>query len=210
MKEPELHQGLGNPSAGAQGWWQSPLALLVATFLLTGVVGTWLTSYWSNSQWENQQAYLREQQALKERYTVLGSVIQAIAATTAAASDIATMGYWNWDLHDRKRQIDERRKEWADSSRSWRIQSRVLLQSLAVHFHDPAIPDQFTKIVNVRRQLGQKVRALLETYDESKDDTSRVDERRKLAEKINGLANEIDKQTRGLGTALRQELLHVE
>ncbi|HEX3529981.1 MAG TPA: hypothetical protein VH988_23220 [Thermoanaerobaculia bacterium] len=178
------------------------LILMLAGFLLTGVVGTWLTNCWAARQWENQQAYLKEQRLIDRKLQLLEQVATEVASTNVAASDVITIEVWGWDSAKRSKEIKEREIQWITASRRWRIQSRILLLDLSVHFKDSKAVDLFRSVINKRRQLGQKIRALLEARHR------RVAPKAEevLVAESNDLVNKLDELSIQIGEVLGEEL----
>ncbi len=181
---------------------EHPLTLLLAGFFLTGVTGSWLASYHSQREWARQQQYLHDSSLIEQRTAVIEQLVRAVAEAGAAASDVATMGYWSWSSAERAAEIAQRRALWEESSRKWRVESRVLLQKVRILFPDSPVSEKLQEVVNTRRQLGQKVREFLETQRSEK---ASEDEKR-LAQEINDLANSLDSETRALAEALSREV----
>jgi len=195
-------KGLASEAHG--GRLTEQLVLMVLGFLLTGVIGTWLTNQWSARQWENQQAYLarqwknqqaylKEQRLLDQKLQLLERVTTEIAATNVAASDVITTDVWGWNMAKRRKEIQERENRWVESSRRWRIQSRILVQDLAINFRDPEAVRLLQNIRNKRRQLGQKIRALLEARHGNGKGDNFADDGNELVNSIDSLAIQLGK-----------------
>jgi len=182
-----------------------PTTLLLAGFLFTGVLGSWLTAYWKTSEWQNQQLFLQEQRALEQKYKLLSETVEAVSETLVAASDVITIAYWDWDVEERASEVEERRRLWIGASRAWRRESRVIRFELATHFGDPEADAAFQQIVNKRRQLGVKTRSLLEKIADAQGG-SLPPQSRAEAEEINGLINTISDQMIQLGSILGKHL----
>jgi hypothetical protein len=178
------------------------LVIMLAGFLLTGVLGTWLTNLWASRQWENQQAYLRDERLVARKLQLLEQIATEIASTNVAASDVITVEVWGWDTAKRSKEIKEREAQWITSSRRWRVQSRTLLQDLAVHFKDPRAVVLFRSVINKRKQLGQKIRALLE----DRHGKGTPADMKALADESNALVNTIDELSVRIGEVLGEEL----
>lgn len=142
------------PNGPGLGKFLHEAALLFLGFVLTIVLGGYLTSHWKQLEWTNQQKYLFRQRELDTRYALIDDVVKSVAETNTAAEDIlALYKYSNWTAKD----AEERRRNWRATSRNWRIVSKVLREKLLVYFDNPEVESVFNEIVLKRHQLGVMV-----------------------------------------------------
>jgi hypothetical protein len=131
-----------------------PATLLALGFILTTLVGSWLTYYWKHRDWKNQQSYLTQQRALDKKYALIDATFKEVSLTLAAGEDVLATFYTdNWTTTE----IEERRTNWQKTSRNWRVASKVLRQNLAVHFTDPHVQESFKDIIGQRKELGNTI-----------------------------------------------------
>lgn len=134
--------------------FQKQLILLILGFVLTAVVGGWLTSLWKDRDSKNQRQYLARQRALDKAYSLMERASKETATTIAAADDVlATYQGDDWP----SKEVDERWENWTKTSRFWRANSEVLRAEMAANFTDQQIAATFTDIINKRRQVGNDI-----------------------------------------------------
>jgi hypothetical protein len=144
----------GGKKTGWYEWLAHPALLLVAGFVLTGVIGEKLTQHWKNEEAINQRTYLQQQRLLDKRYELLERTLSAVAQTNTAAEDILASRTWpNWSAGERR----EFKSRWQTTSREWRISSTILHQELGVYFANHQIPQTFGEIEDVREYLGNEI-----------------------------------------------------
>jgi hypothetical protein len=152
----EIRRALDPKSAESRAskFFAHPAVLVVLGFLLTGIAGSWLTSYWKSREAANQRSYLAEQRALNEKYALINSVFKEVGSTLAAADDVLA-AYYSKNLSDTE--ISERMANWHKTSREWRVASEVLKPKMAVNFSNPKLLETFQTIIDNRRQIGNFV-----------------------------------------------------
>jgi hypothetical protein len=156
LKE-EIRKELLPPPPAEASWskfFGHPVTLLVLGFILTGLLGSWLTYYWKHRDWKNQQSYLTQQRALDKKYALMDATFKEVSSTLAAGEDVLATYYTeNWTPAE----IEERRANWQKTSRNWRVASKVLKQNLAVHFSNPYVLELFKDLTEQRKELGNTI-----------------------------------------------------
>jgi hypothetical protein len=143
-----------------------------------------LTAWWKRAESDNQRAQLARQRALDKTYSLIEKTSKEVATTIAATDDILAAYYGEeWT----QREIDERRDNWARTSRSWRVSSQVLRAEIAASFSDPKIVKAFDEIILQRTFLGNAIVNLPRGKEKITQDKNLESELRKALE----LRNEI-------------------
>lgn len=138
----------------------------IVGFVLTGCLGTWLSTYWQNKQWSEQQTYMAAQKSIEGKYSLIEEVSQAIAEAYTPAEDIlGLITYWN--DKERAKEVSERIAYWRQSSRGWRISSKILVAKLNANFKNVEIKVTFDDIINRRRIVGVGINSLLSDLTKS-------------------------------------------
>jgi hypothetical protein len=179
--------------------FQKQIVLLAVGFALTAIAGGALTYYWKSRDWSNQQSYLRQQRALDKKYAVVETMFKDVAVTTAAAQNVL-ISYYQPDVTPQE--IDERARNWQKTSRDWRVSSKILSASLAANFQDPHIGNTFRQIIDVRRQLGNKVTNLPKCKPGAKVKQKTIDN----LKDANDLANQIVELLQKCGALMTSEI----
>jgi len=191
----ELQQ---EPRNSISQFFQHQAVLLILGFILTTLVGSWLTYFWKQRDWANQQSYLAAQRALDKKYSISDKTFREVAITIAAAEDVLATYYGgNWSLKD----IEERKENWHKTSRDWRVSSKVLRENLAANFANPDVESTFVVIIDKRRQLGIGI-ANLPKRTKAADIT---DTAQNQIKELNDLAVEITKLLRQCGASMTAE-----
>lgn len=138
------------------GFLRHPFTLLVCGWLLTGVLGTWLTTCWESREKDRERHRLARELEIKQRVALFEETTTAVAETFTAAEDIVSIFEYGPGPGNQQ-DIAERVAHWKSASREWRTRSKVLSAKLAATYTDPRIPSQFQGIVNSRRQLGNDI-----------------------------------------------------
>jgi hypothetical protein len=144
---------------------QHPAVLLILGCALTTGVGSFLTYKWQLRASERQAERAAQQQkfeqgesarqrTIQQKYELTDQVIRAVAETNTAAEDM--LKAFGWNQQDRKA-YPERMKYWQESSRKWRVDSKMLIQKLAFRFKDPQISASFQNIIDMRKDLGVSI-----------------------------------------------------
>ena len=140
---------------------QHPATLLITGFVLTGIVGTLLTTRWQRKEWDRQQQsqsleWSRQQSRLIQihnidhKYEVIDEITKAVGESNAAASDILfTFNAKAMNLPELKGK-EGRIKLWHQADQSWQKNISVIAQKLNVFFKDPQFQDELQKIIDKR------------------------------------------------------------
>jgi hypothetical protein len=143
------------------GFWSHPFTLLVCGFLLTGFLGTALTTCWQGREWDRQRRRLAREVELKQKIALFEDTTIAVAETFTSAEDILYIYQYDSGL-SAKHDVEERIRYWKTESRKWRTRSKVLGAKLDATFADRRISSAFQQLVNVRRHLGNDIANLLD------------------------------------------------
>lgn len=137
--------------------FQHPAFLLFLGFLLTGVVGTWLTSYWQARAKENERAQLAHERAIQQKYDVADQINKAVSEAYAGAQvmiGVAASGLAGAD----EKELAEQEAYWKQAARTSAINSWVLRQKLAVNFKNKEANDLYGEIIVETEDLNIIVR----------------------------------------------------
>jgi hypothetical protein len=175
-----------------------PATLLALGFILTTLVGSWLTYYWKHRDWTNQQSYLTQQRALDKKYALIDATFKEVSTTLAAGEDVLATYYTdNWSPAE----IEEHRANWQKTSRNWRVASKVLGQNLAVNFSNLKIHNVFQEIVGQRKELGNAITNLPKSDPKVRSDQRVLDE----VQKVNSKSNHILDLLHDCGALMKAE-----
>ncbi len=159
------------------GFLGHPLTLLVCGFLLTGLVGSALTTRWQSREWDRQRRQLARELELRQKVALFEESTTAVAEAFTAAEDILFMFSYESGLNP-KEDLTERIGFWKTESRKWRTRSKVLSAKLASSFADPRISTIFHELILDRRHLGNDIANLLDHLSERGHDTTPTEETR--------------------------------
>lgn len=129
-------------------FWEWPSVKLLAPFILTTVVGTWLAITWQTRQWTEQQKYTAIQEAAKTRLDLVATVTQKVGETFASGEDILILYQVN-----RKAEMQKHVSQWLEQNRAWRVEEKVLAAEIEANFSDPEIARDYDALRNQRRKL---------------------------------------------------------
>ncbi|MDQ3805372.1 MAG: hypothetical protein M3416_16270 [Acidobacteriota bacterium] len=199
-------------SQGRKDFFQHPFFLLVIGFILTGIVGSWLTSLWKSREWENQQLHLSRQKAIEQKYAVIDKLTRAVAEAYIAVEDILHLAEFGWYDRAPDEKAPERATKWSQASRAWRLNTEVLRLNIETDFKNPEAIIVFEEIDNdwslvsndtvfIRDALKAKGWAKIEAGDtsEGQDVYKRKDEARQTL-------SQMSKRTRDLTKLLLEEI----
>lgn len=133
--------------------FQHPAFLLILGFMLTGGVGTWLTSYWQSQAKQTERAQLANERAIQQKYEVADQINKAIAEAYAGAHvmiGVAASGQVGGD----KKELAERETFSKQTVRTWAVNSWVLRQKLAVNFNNKEASDLYLEIIDATEDLN--------------------------------------------------------
>lgn len=171
------------------GFFKHPVVLLVLGFLLTGGVGSFLTSCWQKQEWREQERHRAAEQVKKERLDTINYTTETIAAAMASGEDVLHLFSWTWRDKSDVVTVKERAEYWRDQSRKWRTAEKVLLARVNANFKDPEIKRRLDKIIAERYDLGNAITNLLWYADRdrmkfSAKTNDEVEKHQKLAQKL--------------------------
>ncbi len=146
---------------------QHPAFLLILGFVLTGGVGTWLTTYWQSQSKENERAQLAHERAIQQKYDVANDINKAVSEAYAGAHVMIGVLSSTHVSSDTK-EVSEREAYWKQSARSWVINSLILRQKLAVNFKNKEAITLYGEIIDDAEELNIKVREGFETIRSNK------------------------------------------
>jgi hypothetical protein len=148
--------------------FQHPAFLLFFGFMLTGGLGTWLTSYWQSKAKQNEQAQLAHERAIQQKYEVADQINKAVAESYAGEQ--VMIGTLSSDqVLKNSKEAAEREGYWKQAARTWVINSLILRQKLAVNFKDEGAGKLYVDIVDMVEELHIHVREGLDKTRENKN-----------------------------------------
>ncbi|HWS89023.1 MAG TPA: hypothetical protein VN282_18760 [Pyrinomonadaceae bacterium] len=130
--------------AGGKSFTQNPAFLLLLGFLLTGVMGTWFTSFWQGRQQEVDRAQQARARALQQKYEAADQINKAVAEVYTATQVMLNPLIYQppdeamFDEAAFDKEVTERELYWKHSNRAWLVNSYTLKQKLAVNFKSEA------------------------------------------------------------------------
>ncbi|HEX8558537.1 MAG TPA: hypothetical protein VF668_10560 [Pyrinomonadaceae bacterium] len=113
------------------------MLMLVLGFILTGVLGSWFSTYWHNEEWKQQQSLLARRSALDKKYEVANEVSKAIGDINSASLNVLSIIFVD-DVKRRAAELPAERKRWEAMKQNWTGNSEVLLHKINVYFGRPA------------------------------------------------------------------------
>ncbi|HVG34239.1 MAG TPA: hypothetical protein VM911_14210 [Pyrinomonadaceae bacterium] len=159
------------------GFFQHSAVLLFLGFLLTGVIGSALTSTWQNNSWIAQQSLLAKQRILDQKYELASTVAKAVGDTHAAPSSILVF-FANEDTPEsRQADLPKLVEYWRQTHREWLVNHNVLLQKITVYIRDENARTNFEDIILERKQTNNSIVNLLEVMNKYKGDKFKVPDR---------------------------------
>lgn len=148
----EVLQELKEAKRGG-GFLNHPAVLLVLGFVLTGGVGTWLTSVWQSTEQQRQREQLAHEHALQQKYELTDQINKAVAEAYAGTQVMLHSLWYEGD----KKEIAEREAYWNQARRNWIVNSLVLQQKLTINFKRDEDLLLYQKIVDEGEQMGVKI-----------------------------------------------------
>jgi hypothetical protein len=143
---------------------QHPAFLLLLGFILTGVVGTWLTSFWQSREQEKQRQQLAHEHALEQKYDVIDQINKAAAeADTGAQVMVYLLIYGEGEK--REKVITERETYWSKARRNWLVNSQVLEQKLAINFKND---EALALYQSIKEESNETTYLINDTYEQLK------------------------------------------
>ena len=141
---------------------QHPALLVLLTFALTTVAGSWLTSTWQN-----------QQRAYEQKYKVINETAQAIAELHAATTSVlAALQIENADL--RKAELDRTVLKWKETRRDWLVNQAVLTGKIIANFPDEAndVTKEFDDIFYGYKLVNVEIGNMLEKLESTQEPPS--------------------------------------
>jgi hypothetical protein len=114
-----------------------PAFLLFVGFILTGIIGTLVTSRWQRNEWDRQQARLIQIRRIEQKEKIMEGLTQAIADSNETEQNvlIAFSKYWRPQDPRREEITRERLEAWREQGgRSWRIATELIWNKLNFYF----------------------------------------------------------------------------
>jgi hypothetical protein len=176
---------------------QHPAFLLILGFVLTSLVGAGLTAYWQTKQWEKQQSRLVQLKGIEQKYEIIEEVTKAIGESNAAEQDVIFALSFNWRLDDPRRfeERDRRIDYWREQGgRTWRVNTAIIEQRLAIRFNNPAILDTFNRMMERRAQIAEDIAVLVKEYKDNNDIINQegfIGDRQKILKDIEGNSRDL-------------------
>lgn len=144
-----------------RGWrdlLSHPAILLIIGFVLTSVIGAFLTAYWQNKDKEKQNTQLIKQNKLANKSEIMNETSRLVFQTYVAASDMIYL-FQNGEMPEiREKILLERLEHWQKTSREWREKSPVLEKKMRNHFRNDEIFKFFNEIISLRVDIGTEIR----------------------------------------------------
>ena len=195
------------PKSKIGSFAKHPAILLVLGFLLTTGLGTLLTSNWQSREWSRQQLQLAQQRKLDQKYALADDFNKAISETIASADDILNLFKSDWDNQTLAKEEPERMAYWRQTSRNWRVASKIFITKLAAYFDDPQAKELFQEIILKRRRIGNNINRLLADY---RGKNRQNQQAQSIADETINLINETLNLTLQLTNSMVQEARHDE
>jgi hypothetical protein len=152
-----------------------PAFLLFVGFILTGVIGTLVTSRWQKREWDRQQARLIQIRRIEQKEKIMEALTQAIADSNATEEDVLIAFRPDWRTIDPRREeiTKERIEAWrAQGGRTWRITKELLWNKLNFYFKDKAssqLLKTFDVVTDRREGIASSIGGLVAKYERDKN-----------------------------------------
>lgn len=196
-----------NPKFSLLKLAQHPFVLLILGFILTGIIGNWITSSWQSrewsrqqtvqsSEWNRQQLRLVQIREIEQKYGIIDEVTKEVVEYDSAATDALVTLTWKGNDKRLTDEAPDRIKHWKKASKDWRIISQRLLQKLIIHFIDPRVQLIFEDSLDKRAQIDNDVSSLLKQFDENK----KLTEDSAFTKKVYATYDSVNKRTSDLRT----------
>ncbi len=168
----EIRSEEGNFSIGKVA--AHPAFLLFIGFILTGIIGTLVTSTWQRKEWNRQQDRLVHIRRADQQEKVMEELVQAIVDSNETEENVLIAFSDEWRQGDpRREQITEERLEaWKkQGGRDWRIAKEMIRSKLKFYFtEDREVQIIFQRILDRRdEQIAPKIYELESEYRKNKN-----------------------------------------
>jgi hypothetical protein len=147
------------------GFWQHPAFLLVWGFLLTTVLGTWLTLFWQGREQQRQREQLAHERSIQQKYEITDQINKAVADAYTATHVMLHVLASKPSNVPTKDDI-ERETFWKQAIRTWIPTSLVLQQKLYVNFKDDTAAVEYAQIVDDMEQISVNINETLPAFRE--------------------------------------------
>lgn len=155
LKKEILEELRGDSAGKGTSVTQNPAFLLLLGFLLTGVVGTWFTSFWQSRQQEIQRAQQVRERDLQQKYEVSDQINKAVAEIyTATNVMLNPLIYTPGTPRMLDKEIAEREVFWIQSIRAWLVNSQTLKQKLTTNFKSEKAQAIYGEILDNRKTVS--------------------------------------------------------
>lgn len=141
-------------------FFKHPTILLLLGFILTTVLGTYLSVRYQNSEWKKQQIFLSKQRYTDEKQTIADEATKAVAETLSAGDDFLYL--FTWETNDAEEA--NRQNNWKQTSSKWRNNFDAISQKLAVYFNGE-VGKLFREIKADRDNFSREIDNLIEAYN---------------------------------------------
>jgi hypothetical protein len=160
-----LLRDLEPPAPPRTSVWDRPFTKLIAPFVLTTVVGTWLTVAWQTWQWHEQQEYAARQERVKTRMKLMSTLTRSVGETVTVAEDVLIFRQVDLDENlgaYRAAELQKLLTKWFEQNREWRVEEKVLYAQLTANFCDPQVGILFRELQANRGEIFLDVNELLQ------------------------------------------------
>jgi hypothetical protein len=138
-----------------------PAALLILGFLLTGGVGTVVTSCVQNRHWQKQQDFTAKQEETEAKLQLMRDTLAALAKHFAAQQDVVLAYDWGLKFPFDNAELLRRSAERSRQISQWQAEKEVLRARLRSRFQCEAVPLLFDDIARASDELSNNVTYIL-------------------------------------------------
>lgn len=184
--------------------------LLFLTFLLTGVLGTWLTNFWQNRAQAKQQQEQARTRSLQQKYEIADQINKAVAEVYTGANVFLGILSYRQNPERFESELAERLSYWRQANRNWIVTSLVLQQKLAVNFKSSEAAALYQEIMDKEESLVITFNRMLPAVEQSKGAASGDPEIEKSVDTVFRLVNDMRDSTGVLMQIMVREIREEE
>jgi hypothetical protein len=138
-------------------FFRHPATLLAIGFILTGLIGTWLTHTWQATEWDRQQQRLLDIHGIDLKYGIMDDITKAVGERNAAARGVMYPLYENLDNRLLEKEEVDPIKNWQSATYNWLVNSETLQIKIAEHIKNREALKCFNRIVEKEKRITGKI-----------------------------------------------------
>jgi hypothetical protein len=152
-------------------WLTHPIILLLIGFIMTGVLGSWLTSRWQHRQWAREQRELRRSNDIEVKRQLLNDITKGTIQCRAVVDAVLLQQIFTTETEAKPdfQALDDAIKKYRANHQTCYGDIEVLEQTVAIYYRSPQIATLFSDLQGELHGLDFNLNFFLIDYDQDKN-----------------------------------------